>query len=94
MAIMDITHIKGYKAHTEDKVGRVNMIKDAETRLGLILKALGDEFSQAYCSNADATEEELDNLLQRIHQVEVAKDRLKESSMWACRSVFNPEEKY
>lgn len=91
MAIMDI---QGYKAHTEDKVGRVNMIKDAETRLGLILKALGDEFSQAYCSNEDASEEELDNLLQRIHQVEVAKDRLKESSMWACRSVFAPEEKY
>ena len=39
-----IEDIKGYKPHTEEKIGKVNAIKDAEVRLGLIFDALYDEF--------------------------------------------------
>ncbi len=38
---MSIEDIKGYKPHTDEKIGKVNAIKDAEIRLGLIFKALG-----------------------------------------------------
>lgn len=37
---MGIEDIKGYKPHTDDKIGKVNAIKDAEVRLGLIFDAL------------------------------------------------------
>ena len=30
-----IEDIKGYKPHTDDKIGKVNAIKDAEVRLGV-----------------------------------------------------------
>lgn len=42
---MSIEDIKGYRPHTEDKIGKVNAIKDAEVRMGLILDALLDEAS-------------------------------------------------
>lgn len=91
-----IEDIKGYKPHTDDKIGKVNAIKDAEVRLGLMFKALEEEHV-AYYMNLDTeevSEQELDQAHERITQIRNAIDRLKEASMWACRSVFQPEEKY
>ena len=91
-----IEDIKGYKPHTDDKIGKVNAIKDAEVRLGLMFKALEEEHV-AYYMNLDTeevSEQELDQAHERITQIHNAIDRLKEASMWACRSVFQPEEKY
>ena len=34
-----IEDIKGYKPHTEEKIGKVNAIKDAEVRLGLMMNS-------------------------------------------------------
>lgn len=92
-----IEDIKGYKPHTDDKIGKVNAIKDAEVRLGLIFKALEDEIIEEYnrLANSSSTpEEELEPVLFASDCLSKAKDRLKEASMWACRGVFRPEEKY
>lgn len=91
-----IEDIKGYKPHTDDKIGKVNAIKDAEVRLGLIFKALEDEHVTYYMNldTEEVSEQELDQAHERITQIRNAIDRLKEASMWACRSVFQPEEKY
>lgn len=93
---MSIEDIKGYKPHTDDKIGKVNCIKDAEVRLGLIFKALEEEHVAAYMAlDVDTmSDEEFDLAHSRITQIRNAIDRLKEASMWACRSVFQPEEKY
>lgn len=89
---MAISDIKGYKTHTDKKVETVNRIKDAENALGAILEDIEQRLSN---SDIDSLiEEELDEVLERIHQVQLAKDRLKEASMWACRAVFQPDEKY
>ena len=32
--------------------------------------------------------------IQSLDQLTIAKTKLKEASMWACRAVFQPEEKY
>lgn len=89
---MAISDIKGYKPHTDKKVETVNRIKDAENALGAILEDIEQRLSN---SDIDSLiEEELDEVLERIHQVQLAKDRLKEASMWACRAVFQPDEKY
>ncbi|QEG10584.1 hypothetical protein KMI9_153 [Klebsiella phage KMI9] len=89
MAISDIT---GYKPHTDKKVETVNRIKDAENALGAILEDIEQRLSN---SDIDSLiDEELDEVLERIHQIQLAKDRLKEASMWACRAVFQPDEKY
>ena len=45
---MSIEDIKGYKPHTDEKIGKVNAIKDAEIRLGLIFKALEEEHVEKY----------------------------------------------
>ncbi|QQG30790.1 hypothetical protein [Escherichia phage UPEC01] len=91
-----IEDIKGYKPHTDDKIGKVNAIKDAEVRLGLMFKALEDEHVTYYMNldTEEVSEQELDQAHERITQIRNAIDRLKEASMWACRSVFQPEEKY
>jgi hypothetical protein len=86
-----IEDIKGYKPHTEDKIGKVNAIKDAEVRFGLILDALIEEFRE---SKPNQTNEEFDADMNSIGALTIAKERLKEASMWACRAVFRPEEKY
>lgn len=86
-----IEDIKGYKPHTEDKIGKVNAIKDAEVRLGLILDALIDE---AYIIKEGETESQTKEDMHAIQALENAKQHLKEASMWACRAVFRPEEKY
>lgn len=91
---MSIEDIKGYKPHTDEKIGKVNAIKDAEVRLGLILSALDEELTEKYTSGANLSEHELDDFLSRIEQINIAKKKLKEASMWACRAVFQPEEKY
>lgn len=89
---MAIADIKGYKPHTDKKVETVNHIKDAENALGAILEDIEQRLSN---SDIDSLiEEELDEVLERIHQIQLAKDRLKEASMWACRAVFQPDEKY
>ncbi|AEX26565.1 hypothetical protein BL02_84 [Klebsiella phage BL02] len=89
---MAIDDIKGYKPHTDKKVETVNRIKDAENALGAILEDIEQRLSN---SDIDSLiEEELDEVLERIHQIQLAKDRLKEASMWACRAVFQPDEKY
>ncbi|ADE34906.1 hypothetical protein KP15_74 [Klebsiella phage KP15] len=89
---MAIDDIKGYKPHTDKKVETVNRIKDAENELGAILEDIEQRLSN---SDIDSLiEEELDEVLERIHQIQLAKDRLKEASMWACRAVFQPDEKY
>ncbi|AIZ02172.1 hypothetical protein VR20_114 [Escherichia phage vB_EcoM_VR20] len=91
-----IEDIKGYKPHTDDKIGKVNAIKDAEVRLGLMFKALEEEHVNHYMGldTEEVSEQELDQAHERITQIRNAIDRLKEASMWACRSVFQPEEKY
>uniref|UniRef100_A0AB38Z2G0 Acb2/Tad1 hairpin domain-containing protein n=1 Tax=Escherichia phage fDHCT2 TaxID=3075956 RepID=A0AB38Z2G0_9CAUD len=91
-----IEDIKGYKPHTDDKIGKVNAIKDAEVRLGLMFKALEEEHVTYYMNldTEEVSEQELDQAHERITQIRNAIDRLKEASMWACRSVFQPEEKY
>lgn len=89
---MAIDDIKGYKPHTDKKVETVNRIKDAENALGAILEDIEQRLSN---SDIDSLiDEELDEVLERIHQIQLAKDRLKEASMWACRAVFQPDEKY
>lgn len=87
-----IEDIKGYKPHTEEKIGKVNAIKDAEVRLGLIFDALYDEFWEAFDSCED--DELAKNYAESLDQLTIAKMKLKEASMWACRAVFQPEEKY
>lgn len=91
-----IEDIKGYKPHTDDKIGKVNAIKDAEVRLGLMFKALEEEHVTYYMNldTEEVSEQELDQAHERITQIRNAIDRLKEASMWACRSIFQPEEKY
>ncbi|QFR55668.1 hypothetical protein JC221_022 [Yersinia phage JC221] len=89
-----IEDIKGYKPHTDEKINTVNLIKDAENALGAILDDLDKKYSEAYATGGGLAYEVLDNLLERGHQIRIAKDRLKEASMWACRAVFQPEEKY
>ena len=91
-----IEDIKGYKPHTDDKIGKVNAIKDAEIRLGLMFKALEEEHVTYYMNldTEEVSEQELDQAHERITQIRTAIERLKEASMWACRSVFQPEEKY
>lgn len=91
---MSVEDIKGYRPHTDEKIGKVNAIKDAEVRLGLIFKALEEEYSVQYSRSAKMSEEELDSLLASIDSISQAIRHLKEASMWACRSVFQPEEKY
>lgn len=91
---MAIEDIKGYKPHTDDKISKVNAIKDAEIALGKLLSELETELSDQYSAAYDQEVKVLDELMERVHQVSVAKERLKEVSMWACRAVFRPEEKY
>lgn len=93
MAIIDI---QGYKPHSKEKIDKVNRIKAAEIALGEILNELDSEYSSDYAvSDTDSfTTEELDAMIERINQIHLAKTRLKEASMWACRAVFQPEEKY
>ena len=94
---MAIEDIKGYKPHTDDKIGKVNAIKDAEVRLGLILSALEEELTEKYVelgALSESSQGELDAAWQAVCHISTAKDRLKEASMWACRAVFQPEEKY
>lgn len=81
---MAIEDIKGYKPHTDDKVNKVNAIKDAEIRLGLIFDSLLE----------DALTESTSDGLAAVSCLSTAKEKLKEASMWACRAVFRPEEKY
>ncbi|WFG78554.1 hypothetical protein VIPECLOM01_00122 [Enterobacter phage vB_VIPECLOM01] len=88
---MSIEDIKGYKPHTDEKIGKVNAIKDAEVRLGLILDALEEEILE---ENAKAAMYFSETDPHRLAQIRIAKERLKEASMWACRAVFRPEEKY
>lgn len=104
-----IEDVKGYKPHTTEKVDMVNEIKAAEQVLGKIFNILEVKttedcqvrFQELLKLNGhvngvtDENErDELDQLLERAHQVQKAKDALKESSMWACRAVFQPEETY
>lgn len=91
-----IEDIKGYKPHSKEKIDKVNRIKEAEIALGEIFKELEEEYSSDYAVSDDTmfSSEELDAMLERVHQMQLAKDRLKEASMWACRAVFQPDEKY
>ncbi|BAQ22772.1 hypothetical protein AU156_gp122 [Edwardsiella phage PEi20] len=91
---MSIEDIKGYRPHTEDKIGKVNAIKDAEVRLGLIFKTLDEELTEVYVNSEGLSENELDQALSACDAMRIAKEKLKEASMWACRAVFQPEEKY
>lgn len=89
--MMAVQDIRGYKPHTDHKIEEVNRIKDAENALGLILKDIEDKILQEN-TNAAMHFAETDGI--RLQQIRIAKERLKEASMWACRSVFRPEEKY
>lgn len=91
---MSIEDIKGYKPHTDEKIGKVNAIKDAEVRLGLIFTALEEEALINYQVSVNEPKQVLDEAYERIAQIRTAKHKLKEASMWACRAVFCPEEKY
>lgn len=93
---MAIEDVQGYKPHSKEKIDKVNRIKAAEIALGEILNELDSEYSSDYAvSDTDSfTTEELDAMIERINQIHLAKTRLKEASMWACRAVFQPEEKY
>ncbi|UYM28770.1 hypothetical protein [Serratia phage vB_SspM_LC53] len=91
---MSIEDIKGYKPHTDEKISKVNKIKDLEIALGQVFTELETELSDEYSNAYGWSTEVLDELLERTHQIQLAKERLKEASMWACRAVFRPEEKY
>ncbi len=91
---MAVEDIKGYKPHTDAKVEKVNAIKEIENELGAMFSLIEKELTTAYSNGIDLSESELDELAVRIEQISIAKYKLKESSMWACRSVFCPEEKY
>ena len=88
---MAIEDIKGYKPHTEVKIGIVNAIKDAEVRLGLIFKAIQDDLKEYDETQSD---QEFAADMESLAAIGIAIERLKEASMWACRAVFQPEEKY
>lgn len=88
---MAVEDIKGYKPHTDEKIGKVNAIKDAEVRLGLMFSAIEEQLREI---NHDQTDEEFASDMQALSAIVIAKERLKEASMWACRAVFRPEEKY
>lgn len=88
---MAVEDIKGYKPHTDIKINRVNAIKDAEVRLGLIFKAIQDELMEY---DETQSEQEFAADMESLSAVNIAIERLKEASMWACRAVFQPEEKY
>ena len=88
---MAVEDIKGYKPHTAEKINRVNAIKDAEVRLGLIFSAIEDELREHVPGQSD---EDFNSDVKALSAIVLAKDRLKEASMWACRAVFRPEEKY
>lgn len=66
-----IEYIKGYKPHTEEKIGKVNAIKDAEVRLGLIFDALYDEFWEALDNCEDC--EFAKNYAESLDQLTIAK---------------------
>lgn len=104
---MAIEDIKGYQPHTADKVETVNKIKDAENILGTLysnlLSSIHEEMQEVRrkalinCEDKDAEHDaftKLNELGIRYEQVKVAIQKLKESSMWACRAVFRPDEKY
>lgn len=88
---MSIEDIKGYKPHTDDKISKVNAIKDAEVRLGLMFDALIEE---AYVLKENESEQQTKEDMDAVQALKYAKQHLKEASMWACRAVFRPEEKY
>ncbi|QQG32262.1 hypothetical protein CkP1_0127 [Citrobacter phage CkP1] len=89
---MAVEDINGYKPHTDDKINKVNAIKDAEVRLGLIFSAIEEEIEYQNSKAAQYFAEVPH--AQGLEQIRLAKQKLKEASMWACRSVFQPEEKY
>lgn len=88
---MAVEDIKGYKPHTDIKINRVNAIKDAEVRLGLIFKAIQDELMEY---DETQSEQEFAADMESLSAINIAIERLKEASMWGCRAVFQPEEKY
>ncbi|UPW42483.1 hypothetical protein EBPHNEJP_00185 [Salmonella phage CF-SP2] len=92
-----IEDIKGYKPHTDDKITVVNEIKEIELVLGTLFKRIEKSHADYYiglASEDNVSNSELDEATARVSQIRLAKERLKEASMWACRSVFQPEEKY
>lgn len=100
--------VKGYKQLSPEVVQLANEIKDAEQVLANLYNKVetkvNDEYQDHFNEILNAKgvngliEEDnknmLDQLLQRPHQIQKAKDALKESSMWAVRAVFQPEESY
>lgn len=91
---MAIEDVKGYKPHTDEKIKTVNRIKSLEIELGKLFTEIETELSDQYSKAFNEDVKVLDTLMDRVHQVSTAKDRLKEASMWACRAVFQPEESY
>jgi hypothetical protein len=92
-----IEDIKGYKPHTDEKITVVNEIKEIELALGTLFKRIEKVHVDYYIglgSEDNVSDSELDEAHERVSQIRLAKERLKEASMWACRSVFQPEEKY
>ncbi|BBC78179.1 Hypothetical protein KNT65_gp131 [Escherichia phage EcS1] len=89
-----IEDIKGYKPHTNKKIETVNRIKSLEVELGALFTEIETELSDQYSKAYNEDVKVLDDLMDRVHQVSTAKERLKEASMWACRAVFQPVESY
>lgn len=90
---MAIEDVNGYKPHTDEKVQKVNQIKDVENAMGAILDNLDKELLAELIS-CQLDKVSCIDVEERRDQVKIAKQKLKESSMWACRAVFRPEEKY
>lgn len=88
-----IEDIKGYKPHTDEKIELVNIVKSVENNLGQVYTSILTRLDTEL-TLADADSLEASDIRERISQVEHAIRSLKESSMWACRSIFRPVEFY
>lgn len=81
-----IEDIKGYKLYIEEKIGKVNVIKDVEVCLGFIFDVLYDEFWEVLDNCEDC--EFVKNYVESFDQLIIVKMKFKEVSMWVCCVVF------
>lgn len=79
---MSNTKVSDHNKPSEEQIKLVNEIKAAE-------KVLGELLNQQERNVLFKSE-----LKEQLKQVQTAKERLKECSMWACRSIFKPVESY
>lgn len=86
--------VSDHKPLDAEKVKKANVIKKAEAALGALYKAEIDLLFEKLNLEETPIISEYEAISQRIHQLDIASDKLKESSMWACRAIFEPVETY